>query len=157
MSAVLLLRGGLVATLVDDGLSLFDVAHASEDAVLQVARCMRAPGAVFLHLVVDFLGLVEHEADFGLVGRLQSRHFKELLQALEPCADLFESFLDRGLPLEDFRIDRRLVGIAQSLVKRARRRAVAPLSVARERVVARRGAAAGPDNVDKKIFIVKLV
>ena len=139
---------GLIAPVVDDGLSAHDVGGAGRHAIQEVARRMNAPRTVFFHLVVDFLSFVEHQVDFCEFFGREFCHFQKLLDALETLFDFSKLGFDRFLPLLDLVIDRLLTAVAQPLVKRARCRTVAALSVARERVVARRSAAAGPNDIN---------
>ena len=70
---------GLIAPVVDDGLSAHDVRGAGRNTIQEVARRMNAPRTVFFHLVVDFLGFVEHQVDFGEFFRREFCHFQKLL------------------------------------------------------------------------------
>ena len=114
---------GLVAPVVDDGLSAHDVGGAGRHAIQEVARRMNAPRTVFFHLVVDFLSFVEHQVDFGEFFGRELCHFQK------PLFDFSKLGFDRFLPLLDFVIDRLLSAVAQTLVKRARCRTVAALAV----------------------------
>ena len=88
---------GLIAPVVDDGLSAHDVGGAGRHAIQEVARRMNAPRTVFFHLVVDFLSFVEHQVHFGEFFRREFGHFQKLLDALEPLFDFSKLGFDRFL------------------------------------------------------------